>query len=560
MIKGLRIRLKPIAVRVPMLMAIVALLFLSTVAMSVAWNLRTLGFLSDLSSRDLQVRAAVSKLYGDMDTINTRLLGVMASVYSSPGSAQRVGDALAATRTSLQTLIALIPEAERGTALAQAGRMAGEIDGFSTKVLQALRETKPLPALYDQWLDIAPAVRKAMTEVTAQLDQRIDQRVAADLDTARLINEAMIGAIIVGVVILGWVSVSLIRGVAVPISVLTARMRELANGDLDVVVPGTERADEIGGMAMAMQVFKDNAIERRMLEAARQKEREEREQRAARIEELLTRFDGSASVAVRTVSAAAVELDATAREMTRIAGDTASRASSASHLAGNASGDVRSAADATDKLSTAIRSMSDLASESRTIADRAMDQASQTNATVQGLSSAGERIGQVVKLIGEIASQTNLLALNATIEAARAGEAGKGFAVVAGEVKNLASQTARATEDITQQIGAMQTASTEAVAAINLITSTIQRLHANAGAMSEAVDRQARSTQEISQSVASAAERMEDVDGTVDGVTEAAEHTGAAASQVLASAEDLSRHARSLHVEVERLFTGIRAA
>ncbi|MFD1623248.1 methyl-accepting chemotaxis protein [Azospirillum griseum] len=541
-------------------MAVVALLFLGVTVLSVFWNQRSVGFLNDLSGRDLRVRASMTALYNDMDTVNSRVLGVMASIYSSPGSADRVAQALDGVQRNWTDLLALIPESERGTATKAAAQAMDAFPAFTSKITQALKASTPLGGHYDVWLDLSPPLRKAVLEVSKQLDQRVNVRVSEDLALGELISQASLAAIIIGLLVLGAVTRSLVFGVARPITRMTAVMGDLAQGHLHTDIPYADRSDEISGMARALQVFRDNGLERQRLQASRDAEQQQQIQRAARIEELISRFDRSATETLHTVASAASELDATARDMTTTAESTSGRAANATGIVSGATNNVQAVAAATEELSSSIQEIGRRAVQSSAIADRAVAEAGRTNETVRSLSEAATRIGEVVQLIGEIASQTNLLALNATIEAARAGEAGKGFAVVASEVKGLATQTARATDDISTQIGEMQKVTGNAVRAIQEITGIIGELHGIAQDMTDSVNQQMAATTEISRNVQAAAVGMGDVSQTVGGVSEAAGQTGAAATQVLGAAGELSHHAERLRHEVVSFFQGIRSA
>ena len=350
------------------------------------------------------------------------------------------------------------------------------------------------------------------------------------------------------------------RGITSPISELVTVMRELAGGNLAVAVAGADRRDEIGSMAQAVQVFKDNAVERVRLEEAQAAERRAKEARALEVERLIGGFEGGVGEILRTVASAATELDSTAQSMAAIAEETSCQATAAAAAAEQTSSNVSTVAAASEEMTSSLQEISRQVSRSTGIAGQAVEQAGRTNGTVRGLAEAAGRIGEVVGLIQSIASQTNLLALNATIEAARAGEAGKGFAVVASEVKNLATQTARATEEISAQISAMQAATSGAVADIQGIGGTIGEMNEITTTIAAAVEEQSAATAEISRSVGQAAAGTAEVSGNVVQVTQAASQTGAAATQVLGASGELARQAERLRTEVERFLSGIRAA
>jgi len=352
----------------------------------------------------------------------------------------------------------------------------------------------------------------------------------------------------------------LVRSVSTPIRALTATMERLARRELSAPVDGTARGDEIGAMARAVQVFKDGLIEADRLAAAEAAEQQAKQRRAQTVERLVRDFEGTMAGALETVGASAGQLDSTARGMAEVARQTSGEAAAASAAAGQTSANVQTVASATEEMAGSIQEIGRQVSRSTAIAGQAVEQAARTNDTVRGLSEAANRIGEVVQLISSIASQTNLLALNATIEAARAGEAGKGFAVVASEVKSLASQTAKATEDIAAQVQAIQAATGGAVDAIQGISGTIVTINEISTAIAAAVEEQASATHEISRSVQQAASGTQEVTGNIERVSAAAGETGTAAGQVLGAAGDLTRQADSLRREVERFLSAIKAA
>jgi methyl-accepting chemotaxis protein len=350
------------------------------------------------------------------------------------------------------------------------------------------------------------------------------------------------------------------RFIARPIRALTSTMTKLANGDFAQVIEDDKRRDEIGEMARAVVVFKENGLANARLQAERIQAQAEREARQRHVENLILGFDHKVSAVLDQLAGAATEMQATAQSMSAIAAKTASQANAVSAATEEASANVQTVAAAGDELSNSIHEISRQVAQSNQITNNAVATASHTDTQVQGLVKAVERIGDVVRLINEIAGQTNLLALNATIEAARAGEAGKGFAVVASEVKNLATQTARATEEITEQIQAIQTATRDSVGSIQQITATIHQISEIASAVAAAVEEQGAATQEIARNVQQAADGTQVVANNVGGVTEAASETGAAASEVLQAAGALSRQANALRHDVNDFLQQIRTA
>ena len=368
------------------------------------------------------------------------------------------------------------------------------------------------------------------------------------------------GILLAIVALIGLASVVIARSITHPLANATANMVRLAEGDKSIAVDNTDLKSEIGDLARALAVFKQNALEMDRLA----QERAEQEQRAAadRRRAMLTladSFEQTVRGVVSQVSSASTEMRASAETMARTTQDTGTRAGAMSGAADIAFNNTQSVAAATEELSASIREISQQVASSASVANQAVLEAQRTDTTVTALADASQRIGEVVKLISDIANQTNLLALNATIEAARAGEAGKGFAVVASEVKNLANQTGKATEDISAQIAGMQTATGEAVGAIKAITETIGRIDQIAATIAAAVEEQGAATQEIARSVQQAAGGARDVSDNVSAVSRSVEETGRMAGGLLDSASELSRQAELMNREVGNFFPRARA-
>ena len=380
---------------------------------------------------------------------------------------------------------------------------------------------------------------------------------SADLQARYLIWTALTLA---GLVAAGAMALSYAR-IARPLEVMTSMMSRLAQGDLALAVPGAGRRDEVGAMAAAVGVFKDNMIRAKQLEAETALARAGAEaQRKAAMRELADGFERAVGGIVGQVSSSATQLQDTARTMTTTAGVTAGQSSTVAAAAEEAAANVNTVAAAAEELGASVQEISRQVQSSAGLAQSAMGQADQTAQLVHELSEAAAKIGDVVNLISSIAAQTNLLALNATIEAARAGEAGRGFAVVATEVKELAGQTAKATAEIGERITEIQTATQEAVTDIEAISHIIGEMSSYAAAIAAAMEEQGATTLEITRNVQEAARGTEQVTINISDVRQGAGQTGAAASQVLSAAQELSRHSESLTHEVGSFLANVKAA
>ncbi|MBR0850683.1 methyl-accepting chemotaxis protein [Bradyrhizobium diazoefficiens] len=350
------------------------------------------------------------------------------------------------------------------------------------------------------------------------------------------------------------------RAVASPIAGMTSAMKRLAGGDLAADIPATGRRDEIGEMAQAVAIFRDGMVDADRLQREQKVEQARKEERQAAIERHITSFEGSVGSALDNLASAATDMRSTSESMSATAAQASEQTARVTTAAEQASGNVEAVAAAAEEMATSVSEIGRQVQDSARIAGTAVDQARKTDERISHLSQAATRIGDVVNLITTIAEQTNLLALNATIEAARAGDAGRGFAVVAQEVKQLASQTAKATSEIGAQITGMQNATQDAVVAIKEIVGTIDKVSEIASAIAAAIEQQGAATQEIARNVQQAAKGTEQVSSNITGVNHAATDTDRAANHVLTSADELRGQADTLRLEVDRFLAGIRAA
>jgi methyl-accepting chemotaxis protein len=403
--------------------------------------------------------------------------------------------------------------------------------------------------------------RQALDEQIAVNAKLLQQAKADAADLASSTSTTLIVCAAAGLMLAtGLLTAIALYGVVRPLNRMAGAMGELANGDLTVAVQGADRKDEVGSLARSLQVFKDNAIEARRLAAEQEAENQTKMRRAEVLAQLTKSFETNVSALTQGLSAAATEMEATAQSMTAVADQTNNQSANVASAAQQTSANVQTVAAATEELSISIREIAGQVTQSSQIAERAVIGAQRTNTTVQQLAATADQIGNVVQLINTIAGQTNLLALNATIEAARAGEAGKGFAVVASEVKELASQTAKATDEIGTQIASVQQATQQTVEAIQEIARTISEMSQISTSIAAAMEEQGAATAEIARNVQEAARGTEHVTGNIADVRKGAGETGAAASQVLSSAQELARHSTTLGREVDSFLSGVKAA
>jgi methyl-accepting chemotaxis protein len=436
------------------------------------------------------------------------------------------------------------------------------LEEYRQALNKLIENSKEIDELVAEMADSAAAIVKGASAMKADLvsDQ---QKLESESDETigeiqRLIVMLAAGGFLLG----GTLAVLLGKGISRPMTAMCKAMRELAGGNFDVVLPGLGRRDELGEMAGAVEEFKMQAIAKAERDAAAQ-EAQNKASSAARRGELIRfadEFEAAVGTIVSNVSSSAVQLESAAGTLTRTAETTQSLSSQVAGASEQASSNMQSVATATEELSTSVEEIGRRVRESNKIAEAAVLQAQQTDGRIGKLSRAAQEIGDVVKLITAIAEQTNLLALNATIEAARAGDAGRGFAVVASEVKSLASQTAKATDEISSHILGMQGATQESVAAIKEIGGTIGQISGIASAIASAVEQQSSATQEIARSVQNVAQGTHEAAANIMQVNRGATETGSASEEVLNSAKTLSTESARLREELDRFMANIRAA
>jgi len=476
-------------------------------------------------------------------------------------SDQSVAASAMARLKFVETALQAIPSTEEKVLLAVKDA-AAQLEEYRQAVTKLIDNAKEVDELSTEMADSTEAILKGSNAMKADLladQQQLDAESNASIaDTERLVVMLALGGFLLG----GALAVLLGKGISRPMIAMCKAMRELANGNFDVVLPGLGRKDELGEMASAVEEFKMQAIAKAERDAAAH-DAQNKAGAAARRAELIRfadEFEAAVGAIVTNVSASAVQLEAAAATLTRTAETTQSLSSQAAGASEQASSNMQSVASATEELSASVDEIGRQVQESNRIAEAAVHQAEQTDGRIGKLSRAAQEIGDVVKLITAIAEQTNLLALNATIEAARAGEAGRGFAVVASEVKSLASQTAKATDEISSHIAGMQGATQESVAAIKEIGGTIAQISSIASTIASAVEEQGSATQEIARSVQTVAQGTHEAAANILEVNRGAAETGTASGDVLESARALSSESTRLREELDRFMANIRAA
>jgi methyl-accepting chemotaxis protein len=430
------------------------------------------------------------------------------------------------------------------------------------KEFAAWAETAKQVAEYDaNMMTTFRGFEPLMVEIAEGFERRYKEAEATEAGIRDSVRMWMLIAFALSVVLVCGLSLLIGRSISNALASMVSAMTRLAGGEFKIAIPGLGRKDEIGEMAGAVEVFKNNMIEAERLRAEQLEiELRQAEQRKADMRDLANAFERAVGEIVETVSTAATELEASANTLTKAAERSQSLATTVAAASEEASTNVQSVSSASEELTSSVNEISRQVQESSRVANEAVDQAQKTNSRVSELSKAASRIGDVVELINTIAGQTNLLALNATIEAARAGEAGRGFAVVASEVKALAEQTAKATGEISQQISGIQAATQDSVAAIKEIGDTIGRMSEISSTIAAAVEEQGAATQEISRNIQHAATGTQQVSSNITDVQHGATETGSASAQVHSAAKSLSSESNRLKLEVSKFLNSVRAA
>lgn len=473
-------------------------------------------------------------------------------------SKERALQELDATRTQMADVLSELQNPRRRQLIQEA--QLG-LDQYEAAFDQISGIIEARNAIYSTQLDvIGPRINNAAIE--AEHAQVAVQNDLGPVLTSRFEQNKMFTAAVGLVIVLIGAAVAffLSQGLSRSIALMTSAMKELADNNLEVEVNGTDRHDEIGEMARAVQVFKDNMIEGRDMRAAQAEEQSAKAQRQVVIDQAIKQFEASATESISKVTRSADDMQQSAQSLTALAEDTSQKSTLVASSSEEATSNVQTVASAAEQLSASISEISRQVNESADMSREAVEQAEATGNQVNSLVQAAQKIGDVVSLIQDIAEQTNLLALNATIEAARAGDAGRGFAVVASEVKGLAEQTGRATDQIAQLITDIQSSTSTSVTSIQVISEKIQAMDTIASAIAASVDQQGAATQEIASNVQQAATGTMDVSSNIAGVNQATQQTGAAAAQVLGGSKELAQEADGLRKNITNFLDSIRAA
>jgi methyl-accepting chemotaxis protein len=456
--------------------------------------------------------------------------------------------------------IALPPALGAAVDKAKASYFDPQFTAMRGQVIAAIAAGAPSPLAVPDWTAQSVPRLATITDLAEAALDAAKQHAGELVGAARMSLFVEIGMLMGALVCCG-LGFSLVSGrVIQPLHLIQVSMMKVANGDLAVEVPYSDREDEIGKLAHALTTFKRNAGEKAQIEADQRNRAAQATTRQQAVEAHIVAFEDLVGEALQALSTASGDMRKTSEKLSTSAEATNRQAQDAAGAASNATTNVETVASSSQELSASIGEISRQVAHAASIAGRAVRETEETDATVRSLTEAAQRIGQIVSLINEIAEQTNLLALNATIEAARAGVSGKGFAVVAAEVKSLANQTAKATGDISGQVGAIREVAEKAVEAMRRIGGTIGEVNSVATSIATAVEQQGAATQEITRNTQEAARRTGEVAQNITGVTAGADATGQAAADVRTSAEALSHQADKLRHEVDGFLAKIRAA
>jgi methyl-accepting chemotaxis protein len=522
---------------------------------------------ANLSSDDATEAARTVELLGNViASTNLMASDMMAALTANNSDAlEAIEKEFKETQSRVKSSLELLPRNASTKALGEAAQRLLALGEGKTRVFK-VRQQELDSADYGE--TILEETRKLNVGLGISVQQLVDG-VRKETDTSTwharqqisFATMVMLGLgvlTLVGSILFVWLYVG--RNILRRIRSLQRSMQLLSDGDLESEVYQSHQNDEIASMANALQVFRESMLERRSLSSEQDRDRAAKAERAARMETRIAEFEATVRGALDSLQGAAGSMQTTAQSMSATADQSSALVSAVASAAEETSVNVQTVSSGTEELSSSISEIGRQVVTSAEIARKAVEEAGTTDATMQGLADNAGRISVVVDLIQTIASQTNLLALNATIEAARAGEAGRGFAVVASEVKSLANQTAKATDEIRQQIASMQNVTTSAVTAIRNISSTIGEINDVTTAIAAAVEEQGAATREIARNIQHAAGGTSEVSSNIVGVSSASSEAGAAASEVLNASGALRREADVLRAEIDAFLSNIRAA
>ncbi|MBA9061594.1 methyl-accepting chemotaxis protein [Methylobacterium sp. 092160098-2] len=551
-----------IKLRLLALLAVMGLLLLACAAMgnlALHWNHQSFKTVFDDRVVCLRQFSIIRDAYDDLIDVSRRLRGRQIDPAQAKDQIERDLSNLH-TQWSAYLATYLTPE-EKALATELQGSLDRN-DAIAAEILKRITagRASDFESTHADLLTSLRTANATLGKLTALQVREAEAEFERSETTAGWSRLALLAALVLAALSIAYGIYTIVVQVIRPLGGMTATMTRLAAGELEAPVTGAERADEIGGMAQAVQVFKEAMIAKRDADAAAAIENAAKMRRAQVLDDATRAFQSQVTQLTHGLASAATEMEATAQSMSRTADQTAGQSMSVASAAEQTSSNVQTVAAASEEMAASIGEIAQQVARSTIMAERAAADAAQSTTIVRGLAEGAEKIGAVVGLISGIAAQTNLLALNATIEAARAGEAGRGFAVVAGEVKELASQTARATDTIAAQINAIQGETREAVAAIQSIGATITELREIAVGVAAAMEEQGAATQEIVRNVTQAAQGTQSVTVSIGSVTQAASETGAASAQVLTAASELSRQSEQLGAEVSGFLATVRAA